>query len=70
MKWIRLAANQGNAGAQFNLGVAYYKGQGVTRDDREAVKWFRIAAQQGDQDAQQFLFKLSTATRHDDLVLH
>ena len=32
MKWYRLAADQGYAAAQFNLGVMYAKGQGVPQD--------------------------------------
>jgi uncharacterized protein len=30
--WYRKAAEQGNAPAEQNLAVNYYKGQGVTRD--------------------------------------
>jgi len=33
--------------AQFILGIAYNKGQGVEQDDAEAVKWYRKAAEQG-----------------------
>ena len=49
--WRPLAA-QGNARAQFNLGVMYAKGRGVPQDDKEVVRWFRLAADQGDADAQ------------------
>ncbi len=48
MKWSRLAAEQGNVGAQFLLGYSYRNGEGVTQDDAEAVKWYRLAAEQGD----------------------
>ncbi len=48
----RLAAEQGNASAQYNLGLMYDNGQGVTQDYAEAVKWYRLAAEQGDADAQ------------------
>jgi uncharacterized protein len=47
VKWYRLAAEQGNASAQYNLGVMYEKGQGVPQDYKTAVKWFRLAAEQG-----------------------
>ncbi len=30
---------QGHVQAQFNLGIMYSKGQGVTQDYEEAVKW-------------------------------
>ncbi len=48
----RPLAEQGNAGAQNNLGVMYDMGQGVSQDDAEAVKWYRKAAEQGDAKAQ------------------
>ena len=58
VKWYRLAAEQGDARAQFNLGVKYAKGEGVPQDDTEAVKWFRLAAQQGDARAQNNLGRM------------
>ena len=51
-KWYRLAAEQGNAIAQFNLGRSYTGGKGVLKDDAEAVRWFRLAAEQGHAEAQ------------------
>ena len=45
-------AEQGNASAQFNLGVMYGNGQGVTLDYAEAVRWYRKSAEQDDADAQ------------------
>lgn len=47
LKWFRMAAEQGNAEAQRNLGRAYDNGYGVPIDDVEAVKWFLMAAEQG-----------------------
>jgi TPR repeat protein len=52
VKWFRKAADQGEAVAQYNLGLMYYNSKGVPRDYVEAVKWFRKAADQGDADAQ------------------
>ena len=46
------AAEQGEAAAQFNLGVMYYNGEGVPQDYAEAVRWFRAAAEQGEAAAQ------------------
>ena len=46
------AAKQGNAVAQYNLGVMYDNGMGVPENDAEAVKWYRKAADQGDAKAQ------------------
>ena len=45
-------AAKGNAAAQNFLGVMYRNGQGVPRDDGEAVKWFRMAAEKGDAYAE------------------
>ena len=52
VRWYRLAAEQGYANAQFNLGVKYNFGEGVPKDDAEAVKWYRLAAGQGHAEAQ------------------
>ena len=51
-QWYRKAAEQGNAGAQLNLGVMYGKGHRVRQDYVQAVQWFRKAAEQGDAKAQ------------------
>jgi TPR repeat protein len=52
VRWYRMAAEQGEAKAQFNLGVMYAKGQGVPQDFKEAMQWYYLAAMQGDADAQ------------------
>ena len=51
VKWYRLAADQGFAAAQFNLGTMYYNGQGVPKDLVEAYAWWFISAAGGDADA-------------------
>lgn len=43
----RPLAERGNANAEYNLGLIYQRGNGVPKDDQEAVKWFRKAADQG-----------------------
>ena len=48
----RPLANQGNADAQYNLGIMYENGNGVPQDYAEAVTWFRKAADQGNTKAQ------------------
>ena len=52
VRWYRLAADQGLANAQYNLGVMYADGEGVPEDDAEAVRWYRLAADQGLANAQ------------------
>ena len=51
LKEFKLLAEQGDADAQFNLGVMYEDGQGVTQDYKKALKWYRLAAEQGDATA-------------------
>jgi TPR repeat protein len=51
VKWYRKAAEQGVTQAQFNLGVAYAKGQGIPLDFVQAHKWFNLAALHGDGSA-------------------
>ena len=45
-------AKQGNAAAQYNLGVMYDEGRGVPENDKTAVKWYRLAAEQGHTKSQ------------------
>ena len=48
IRWYRKAAAQGNANAQFNLGVAHFAGQGgVAVNHTQAFAWYLKAAQQG-----------------------
>jgi len=46
-KWFRKAAEQGDAQAQFGLGVMYANGRAVPQDFAAALKWFRAAVDQG-----------------------
>jgi len=52
LKEFRPLAEQGNAGAQYHLGLMYRHGNGLTQDYTEVVKWFRKAADQGNASAQ------------------
>jgi len=45
-------AEDGDAGAQHNLGLMYATGVGVPQNDEEAVSWWRLAAEQGFAPAQ------------------
>ena len=49
---FRDLAEQGDAVAQYNLGVCYENGRGVTQSYTEAVKWYTKAAEQGYAAAQ------------------
>jgi hypothetical protein len=52
MRWWRMAAAQGDAVAQYNIGTLYAKGWGVPQHYAEAMRWFRMAAAQGIAEAQ------------------
>ncbi len=47
IKWYRLGAKQGLAGAQSNLGLMYESGKGIMQDHKEAVRLYRQSAEQG-----------------------
>ena len=49
---LRPLAEQGDALAQYNLGVLYRKGRGVPQDDVQARQWYEKAAVQGQAKAQ------------------
>ena len=46
---LRLAAEQGHANAQFELGGLYLLGLGVIQDDVQALAWFSLASIQGNK---------------------
>ena len=52
---LRARATQGDADAQFELGVKYAAGSDVRTNDKEAAKWFTSAARQGNVQAEQML---------------
>jgi TPR repeat protein len=49
---LRTAAEAGDSDAQFQLGDAYQKGEGIRQDDTQAAKWFERSANQGNSDGQ------------------
>lgn len=51
---LTASAEQGNAAAQFKLGMHYYNGEGRREppDYAEALKWFHLAADLGNADAE------------------
>ena len=50
-RWWKLAAEQGNMSAQYDLGICYYNGHGVERDFEKAMELWRKSAAQGNADA-------------------
>ncbi len=51
LRLVRPLADQGNAAAQYNLGLMYSIGQGVPQDYVQAHKWLNLGALDGDKDA-------------------
>ena len=51
-KWYRVAAEAGDAKAQYGLSRVYNKGQSTEKDTEECVKWLRLSAAQGYVPAQ------------------
>ncbi|HEY6302129.1 MAG TPA: GAF domain-containing protein [Terriglobales bacterium] len=52
---LRKLADQGDAEAQFQMGVRYHNGEDVPQDDTQAMQWFLRSAEQGYVDAQSHL---------------
>ena len=52
MERLREAAEDGNAEAQFKLGVCHENGAGVSKNPMEAARWYQAAAEQGVEEAQ------------------
>ncbi|MGE5539740.1 MAG: tetratricopeptide repeat protein [Gemmatimonas sp.] len=63
VRWFRIAAEQGYAPAENNLGYMYAEGRGVKRDDQQAVKWYRRAADRAYPPAQTSLAMMVSAGR-------
>jgi uncharacterized protein len=51
IEWTK-KAKYGDKNAMFNLGLLYYKGKGVTKNDEQAVFWIKKSANKGYPSAQ------------------
>ena len=58
MEWYRKAADQGNMYGEFNIGLLYEFGYGVTKNLDEAAEWYRRAANRGMERAKTKLQEL------------
>jgi TPR repeat protein len=67
VRYYGLAAAQGNADAQNNLGYCYQHGEGVAHDMVEAVRYYGLAAAQGNADAQ---YNLASCYERGEGVAH
>ena len=59
VKWLTLAAKQGYAKAQINLGVNYEFGKGVLTDTKRAYMWYNISAYNGQKSAGEYKLKIA-----------
>ena len=50
--WYTKSAKQGNAVAQYNLGLMYEKGKGLMQNYKKAYMWFNLAIHNGFSNAQ------------------
>ena len=73
VKWYTLAAEQGYAQAQTQLGAMYYNGQGVVQDYKTAMKWFTLAAEEGNGSTQyglSIMHARGQSVAQDDVYAH
>jgi TPR repeat protein len=59
VKWYTLAAEQGLAEAQNDLGRMYFNGSGVLTDNRQAYMWWSLASYNGSKKAGENKIKLA-----------
>ncbi len=73
LRVFRQLADQGDAAAQFNLGLMYSKGQSVAQDYAATVRWYRKAADQGYAYAQYnlgFMYEKGHGVTQDNVQAH
>jgi TPR repeat protein len=63
VRLYKLAADQGYAQAQVNLGVMYERGRGgLAKDEREALRLYKLAADQEDDAGKKSVERTTSAT--------
>ena len=68
VKWFGLAAKQGDAVGQYNLGLMYEIGEGVPQDSTQAINWYGLSAKQGYADAKARLEELQAEKTKENLM--
>ena len=71
VRWLQLAADQGHALAQRDMGMLYEQGQGVTPDVLEAFFWYSLASRQDSSRARlrrDALAAMLTAEQHEAIA--
>ncbi|MEG1502573.1 MAG: tetratricopeptide repeat protein, partial [Synergistaceae bacterium] len=54
-KWFSKAANMGHAKSQYFIGLMYYFGEGVEKNESQGVSWLKKSAQLGFIEAQKLI---------------
>ncbi|ACP20940.1 hypothetical protein Aasi_1627 [Candidatus Amoebophilus asiaticus 5a2] len=54
-----IAAKKGHNKAQYELGLLFFKGEGVSKNNQKAMKWLRRASKQGNREAKEKLHILA-----------
>ena len=62
-RWFRLAASQNHSASQYELGIMYLYGKGLTCDETAALGWFRMALQ-NDEGNHLAMHQLGIMHRH------
>ncbi len=57
-KWFMKAAELGHSAAEYNLGLCYYYGKGISQDRKKARAWLERAYEHGNEDAEGTIKKL------------
>jgi len=69
MRYLSLAAENGNSSAMIGIGLLHYRGHGVPENEAEATRWFRLGAFKGNVTAMLYLgFQL--AGKHHTEAMH
>ena len=63
LKWIKLAAEQGNADAQYALGLMYKDGIGVRRNEILSYRYLKKAVKNGKEEATDVLSALCAKSK-------
>ena len=66
--WFSHAARQGNANAQYKMGLMYSKGIGVDLNDLKAYAWLKASATQGCSKARRYLERIAARIPADQLA--
>ncbi len=67
LKWFELAADQGLADAQYNLGLMYATGNGIPADFIAAHLWWSVAVDYGSEEARRKLVLLERLMTEADI---